>query len=1190
MYKIFTINSGISDGYIRKTLLIMRLTTVILIVTIMQVSANSFAQKITYAKKNATLEMVFKEIMKQTDYNVLWYAEKLKDAKPIDADFRNTSIETVLEKIMIDQPFSYTIKGKTIVIKSLEYNALRRVYDGFHRVFSDITVAGKIVDERGNGLPGATIKLKGNSTRIAVFASGSGNFSLRIPGNTAILVVSYIGYKTKEVSVSGADVDLIIRMEPISRELAGVTVVSTGYQTLPKERATGSFDKVDNELFNRTTSTDVLSRLNGTVPGIYFNNSNALNQITIRGISSLSDVSPLVVLDNIPYDGDINNINPNDVENITILKDAAAASIWGTRAGSGVIVITTKKGKYENPLQISFNTNYTVSKKPNLFYIPQISSTDFIGVERFLFSNGWYNDKLAQTDPYVPFVTPVVDLLNKQSQLLANDISGRAQIDAQIDALGKYDVRNDYLKYVYRSQNNQQYALNINGGSKQVSYFVSAGYDKNLNNTVTSDYNRINLRSNLDFRPIKDLEIQTGILYTKSQSHNIGSQSIIGYNQGQLSTAYPYARFVDDQGNPANIGTVYDTNYLNNLSTNPKLLDWRYKPLTDLYQSQNIGNSEDVLLNFGTKYAFSTVFSAEVKYQYERANSKNEDIYQAGSYFARDIINSYTSPANYADPITGNDASYIRAIPSGGIYNSGTGINTNQTIRGQFNADKNWNNKHHLVALAGAEIRKAYTISDNEGWRYAYDPELKTFQTVNYLNTQFPLFNGGVNSIPYGSSLDDNDNRFTSYFANASYTYDNRYIISASARKDASNVFGVNSNKRGAPLWSAGAAWNISNESFYKFTLIPYLKFRATYGYSGTTVTGIPAFAVILHGMNPTTLLPTVVSQNLPNPDLRWEKNGMLNIGIDFGAKKNRLTGSIEYFDKRSTDLLALSPIDPTTGYAQQTFNTANLRGSGVDISLNSLNLHYGKFTWNSNLTFSYNKAIVTKYLLKPTSASYYVYAQGINPVEGQDAYSIYAFPSAGLNPLNGNPRGYLNGQISEDYASIFNQNLSAFKNIGSTRPRFYGSLRNTFNYQRFSLSTSFYYKLGYYFRRDGINYSNLFYSNTGNSEFADRWQKPGDENRTTVPSMIYLPDTDRDNFYKYSDELIENGGYIKLQDVTASYTFDKIKGLKNCRLYSNISNLGFIWRANKKGIDPDVAIGGYPNPFTFAIGLNATF
>ena len=272
------------------------------------------------------------------------------------------------------------------------------------------------------------------------------------------------------------------------------------------------------------------------------------------------------------------------------------------------------------------------------------------------------------------------------------------------------------------------------------------------------------------------------------------------------------------------------------------------------------------------------------------------------------------------------------------------------------------------------------------------------------------------------------------------------------------------------------------------------------------------------------------------------------------------------------------------------------MKGNGADIVLNSLNTS-GKLKWQTTLNFSYYNDEVTAYYLGQQPGYTYLSGTSVTGVAGKPVYSIFSFKSAGLDPTNGNPRGYLNGQVSEDYTSLYtNSQLSDLKYSGSALPTKFGSLANSFSYGNFSIDINITYKLGYYFRKNSIDYSALFNNGIGNADFAVRWQKPGDEMHTYVPSMVYPDDIERDAFYLGSDPLIENGGHVRLQYITASYDFLKSNypGLpfKTLRIYTNVSNMGLIWAANKDHIDPDYYYSGntLKPPLTIAFGIKASF
>src|SRR5665213_2243367 len=345
------------------------------------------------------------------------------------------------------------------------------------------TISGKVISA-SNDLPveGATITLLHQKTTVST--NSSGIFSITVASSNDVLSISHIGFITKKMAISqNTSSPLMITLQDTSIKLDEV-VVNTGYQNIPKERATGSFVTVNMNEFNDRVAPDVISKLEGITSSLVFFKGvpNRPDEINIRGQSTLfSNTQPLIVVDNFPYDGDISTINPNDVESITVLKDAAAASIWGVRAGNGVIVITTKKGKFNKPMQVSFNSNITIGQKPDLFYDSRfINSADFIDMETFLFNKGFYDKDFNAASQ--PPLSPAVDILHRQ-QL---GIISPQEAQAEINTLKGIDVRNDLQKYFYRQSVNEQYSLSLQGGSETASYLLSAGYDNSLGSAVGS--------------------------------------------------------------------------------------------------------------------------------------------------------------------------------------------------------------------------------------------------------------------------------------------------------------------------------------------------------------------------------------------------------------------------------------------------------------------------------------------------------------------------------------------------------------------------------------------------------------------------------------------------------------------------------------------------------------------------------
>lgn len=1195
MYKINIKDIGKCKAYVQKIMLIMRLTIVLMIATLMQVSAKVSAQKISFTSKNVTMERIISVIKEQTGYNFIISSDQLESLNLTSANFKDASLEEVLTWTLKGSGLTYVIDQGTIVIKAQKKSIIDKIKD----YLQEIDIKGKVLDNNGKPLVGAVIRIKGTSK--STITNENGEFKLSNLAENSIIQINYVGYLSKEFTGFDLKNNNIISLLPANNNLDEVKILSTGYQSLSKERATGSFEQIDNKLFNRKTGTDVISRLDGiTTSGNFGSFSptaplnhriNSVVKFSIRGLSTLltAGKAPLVVVDNFPYEGDINNINPNDVENITILKDAAAASIWGTRAGNGVIVITTKKGGFEQPVKVSVSSNVTIGQRPDLYYIPQMKSSDLIDLETSLYKEGLYNDYLNYK---IIYVSPVVDLLDRQSQDPSNPIYTQ-----KLNELRKNDIRKDLNKYVYRNSINQQHALNLSGGNKQITFYLSGGYDKNLESVVTDSYSRINLRMNTVFRPIKNLDIDAGIFYTQNKYDESLTDNSSLFNFVQ----YPYVKLADDQGNPLSVfpNTIVRKSYLDTAG-NGRLLDWGMKPLAELNSSPRLFTNQDVLLNIGATYRINPIFSASVKYQYEKNNGDETRNTTMASWYLRNIINTY-SQYSKDDP----NGVVERPVPLGNLYGKSTSDLISNSIRGQLNADKAWGENHSLNAIAGAEIREVTNKGFSTPNIFGFNDELLNFTPA--INTiPVALYNDadfwGTEIPPTGGipTLTRTANRFTSYFTNISYTYKKRYILSGSARKDASNIFGAEPNRRGQPLWSTGLSWNISEEPYFKVSYLNYLKLRVTYGYLGNTSNTNSAYPIIAYQPQPNSInqLPYATNTNPPNAGLGWEKTGTLNFGLDFSAFNNRISGTIEYYNKQSKNLIANTPIPSSTGFTTIPVNSANLHGKGFELTLQTINVNFRNFQWRTNYLFSYNRNIVSKYFISDTRAQKYVMnASGALQFgafkEGDDAFSLYAYKWAGLNPETGASRGYLNGEISEDYAAIIAGDVNSLQNMGSISPRYFGSFRNTFTWKGLSLSLNIQYKFKYVLARQAINYSALADIGgkyTGHADYVNRWQNPGDELKTNVPAFTYPIDPNSTTFYTKSSANVISGSHIRLQDIVLSHTFHKgIYHLQDLKIFANMNNVGILWKANKMGIDPDA--GNYmPVPRSFSFGLNASF
>lgn len=1045
-------------------------------------------------------------------------------------------------------------------------------------------ITGKVISESTRQpLKGATVEIKG--TQYMTQTRDDGIFILVSRQDTGTLVVSSVGYFEMQTRISASNSDtLYISLQEREQMLSEVEIVSTGYQQLPRERATGSFELVDRELLNRRVSTNLIDRLEDVTPGLVFNRNrnSASNPFSIRGQSGIfSNSRPLIVIDNFQYDGDLENINPNDIESVTVLKDAAAASIWGARAGNGVIVITTKKGRPNQAPKVSFNSNVTVGDKPDLFYLPVMGTTDFIDIERMLFDQGYYGaaERSASKTP----LSPVVELLIAQRDGMLTE----QEASSQIDTLKSIDIRDDLSKYFYRNGINQQYAFNVTGGSAHHQYYLSAGYDNESQNLHGNAYDRITLNAANTFSFLKDkVQVKSDIYYTKgkiTRDQNIPIVSDLGMVAGNRNTIYPYARLADNNGNPLAVTRGYRTGFVNGAQQSG-LLDWQYRPLEELGLADNHTGSTDYRLNTQVTYKIISGLSLDVLYQFGQTLLKTNNRQDVNSYFTRDLINRYSQ----IQP----DGTLSYPIPVGDILNQSFSTATNHNVRGQLNYRYS-QDVHDLTAIAGYELKDYGTVG-NSYRVYGYDNDHATVDRVDYIST-FPQYHNNLirTAIPYGNSASELTDRFISYFTNAAYTYNSLYTLSASARFDRSNLFGVRTNQQGVPLWSVGGAWSVSGEDFYHLDWLPVLKTRATFGYNGNVDRTISAYTTAIYYSSSWNLInaPWATVSNPPNPELRWERMKMVNVGVDFETKGSRLRGTFDFFWKRGIDLIGDMTVPASRGVTSFRGNSASTTGSGFDLSLNSWNTK-GAVDWRTDFLISFYRDKVTGYERESVTNAYVASADGGGyPLERRPLYAIYSYRWEGLDPETGNPQGYLDGNVSQDYNQILATTTPAeLVYHGPARPPLSGALRNTFTFGKFSVSANVSFRLGYYFRRTGISYNDLLTGqgyHTG-AEYPLRWQRPGDELITSVPSMPNVRNVNRDNLYRYSKALVEKGDHIRLQDLRIDYSFGNVlfpKGGKNARLYIYANNLGVIWKSSDSDLDPDYPFS-IPPVRTIAFGV----
>ena len=1025
-------------------------------------------------------------------------------------------------------------------------------------------------------LSGALVAL-GDSIQLTI-TDEKGYFEVKAAPGEYILRVSFLGMVSKALQVTFPNGELMkIELAYDQSELKEVVVMSTGYQSLPAERVTGSFVSLDEKLVFRKVSSNFIDRLEDVSPGVSFNlgPNTGRDQILIRGRSTLfANTAPLIIVDNFPYDGPLESINPNDIEQVTVLKDAAAASIWGARAGNGVIVVTTKSGSQATEPRVSFNSSVNVFEETDPFYVPQMDMGEFVEIEKQLFGSNYYRSQENSRNKNA--LSPVVEaLIAERDGILTSQ-----EAASLISGYKEQDLRRDLAEYYYRPRISQQYALSLNGGSASNTYYFSVGYDRNQQGVTGNKDQRWTIQAKNSWSFAKDkLKWSVGIYLT--QSDDTGTTDV--------PQSFPYTSLADGQGEPLPIYTNLSSRYIGSVEE-LELLDWKNVPLNERGMLDE--NSKVLDGRFQTALTILPLrgLSATVSYQYwtNRSDSRNRN--PASSYYVRDLVNRFSYLTE-----SGTVQQYL---PQGDILDLSDATSYSHTLRGVVNYSKEFSDKHRLAVLAGSEIRDLSTSSDAVRY-YGYNDALGTSSVVDYL-TRFPYFyNPGASAtIESGMSHSGLTDRFVSFYGNAGYTYRNKLDATLSIRKDQSNFFGVDANDRGVPLWSAGLGWTLSEEPFSEFLNGSYLKLRMSYGYSGNLDKSLSGMLTASYYNQPNYAyipnMPAATVQNPPNPGLRWEKVGISNVGVDFESKSGRWTGTLEYYVKRGEDLIGQYDVALSNGLSRVTGNYAQSRTNGIDLILGARWIDRN-VTWRSDFLLSQVKDEVTRVDVAQTGSSLIsaVTSAIPFPVEGKPLFSVYSYEWAGLNPDTGNPQGILDGEVSEEYIPIITSaNPESLVYHGPARPTVFGSLRNTFGWKGFSLSVNVTYRLGYYYRRRSIDYSSLLRGQIGHGDFENRWKNPGDEVHTEIPSMPASVSSTRNLFYANSAVLVEKGDHIRLQDIRLAYTLGKAGitwlPFRSAELYGYANNLGILWQASDDSLDPDFQTA---KPLSsFALGLKIDF
>ncbi|RZJ72690.1 MAG: SusC/RagA family TonB-linked outer membrane protein, partial [Flavobacterium sp.] len=1044
-------------------------------------------------------------------------------------------LSKVLVQVFENQDFTYSLGNKIIVVSEREVKR------------SAIDIRGKITGEKGEPLPGASIQVK--DQKISTVTNANGEFSLQNVPENATLQISYIGYITKEIIVGNRNQDLgAITLAMSVNTLNTVElVINTGYQKLSRERATGSFAVATTETIESRLNTDLRSALEGQLTGVVLDKSG---NIEVRGVSTFTNgiVTPLVVVDGYPVEGGLDNINPLNISSVTVLKDGVAASIYGSRAANGVIVVTTKAGKLGTP-KITYNGLLNFVSTPDLSNLNRSSTSDYIDAEIDLFNQ---NPNGASTiSP-----TNMSRVRYLLMQVRDNRITQSAATE-EINRLRSVNGLQQFQDAFFRQEMSTQHNFAISGASDKNNYNVALNLLDTRESYINSDYNRFILDIKDEWKPFKFLTagITLNTLYSNRKAPMSDYLSLTTYHR--TSILQPYSAIVDAEGNPAAVWGLSQFK-VDTYRNTPGMKDWTNIPLEDVYKETRTTVDFQTRIGGFIRADIFKGLSAEFGGNWQRGFTQIRELHDADAFAVRIAYNDATSRANNAN----------HYLPDGSVIDERRNITQNWTMRSQLNYNRDFDNtKHRISAIVGHEIRKLTFDNNQNETRVGYNEIAGSFIPMNARDYNAGIYNSdmllGRNITLNPGSYQYMDNRFVSYYGNTSYEYDNRFILSGSIRLDLTNFFGTDPDYRYKPMWSVGGTYKLGYEPWFKNNFMSRLNLRGSYGINGNISLNQGPFLILSAGsFNATTGGVSYSVASPPNDQLRWERTSTANFGVDMTFWDNRVNASVDYYRKNSTDLLASESADPISGYTTVTKNAGAMTNNGIEISLNVDVFKNANFRWNVAPNFSYNFNKVTSYNVTRTRASNYAGARVVL-AEGYSADGIWGYRSAGLNNL-GEMMIY---NVAGERISPDNATLSDVYYQGTIRPKYDLSLNNTFEYKNWRLSTLFIAKLGHKYRKDAFTGSNYL-----NRHTVERWKQPGDELNTIYP-VLRASNSDQFDF-PYTDVLVGDASYAKLRDVTLSYNLTKMAArlkMTNARVFVQGRNL---FRITAKGtdIDPETA------------------
>ena len=1160
-------------------------------------SANSFAQqeKVNLDLQGVSIKTLFSEIQRQTNLHFIFNTEQTEQLNKLTVKAKEESVKSVLDRVFEGTGFTYTFRDNIIMVRFEGKNSVQQAN-------KEMEIRGVVKDKSGEPLPGVTVLIVG--TQLGTATGMDGDFLLRVPEQDSVrLRFSFVGMKTKDVPYKKNQPALVVVLEEEAESIGEIVV--TGYQQIEKRNLTSSVVTVKTSELKTIGASSIEQMLQGVVPGLSVVNTSAAPgaapKIRIRGTATISgNADPLWVLDGVilensvpvtaadlnspdvmnMFNSVIGGINPNDIESITVLKDASATAIYGTRAANGVIVVTTKKGK-ANSFNIAYQHTSTLSIRPYYDNFDLLNSKERIAL-------AWenYEDGLSVWGGTHFNGTPGLEgLLNSYA---LGQIT-REQLNSMANKLE--ETNTDWFKTLFRNAYTQTHNLSVSGGTERTNYYISLNYNGEEGVDKASEYKNYGGMVKVNTRLFQGVNMGA-ILQMDRRDREMYHSSIDLFNYAvRTSRAIPLH---EDNGDlHYYIGTVsgrwHKFNILNELANTGN-----ESTQTDIKGIVNL----TVNLYKGLKY--------EGLFSYASSHSTARDYATEKSAYVADI-RGYEYGEGSEEDIKKSP------LPYGGVYNEQTYEQRSSLIRNGLTYKGSLTEDLSIDVLLGQEFRNTnYKGLKSNTFGYFHDRGNTFYEPALGEST------GHLKRNKVTRSLVDRSN--ISYYGVVSAMYGDRYVLNANIRFDGSNLFGSNPKYRYLPLWSISGRWIISNESFLQDNnTISNLALRASYGLRGNIVEdSSPSIIAAALPPNAVTGLFEMEIQQAPNPDLKWETTASFNVGLELGLFDDRLSLDVDYYLDESKDLIAYKSVSSVSGFSGKYVNYADVRNQGIDVSLSGTLLKNKDWRWTAAFNMGYVKNKVTKststaqakYLVQSVYTPGEVY-EG-KPVDGMFSYRFAKLDDKGM-PMFYDKDGNVLGVDSEEIVN-YPYDLGNLKYEGTRDPLFSGGLNTRVSYKIVSLSLLFAFGLKNVVRLPARAYvTTPAEDENANSSIKDRWRPGQDNTGKTIPALSagdgYITTADGNfyatDWYNLSDQTVVPGDYLRFRNLMIEYQLparwtNKVvvgdRKMGNVTLKFQAQNLFVIADKRLKGYDPETinytttSYGSLPLARTFTLGLNINF